>query len=180
MKGSRVRYRIVTLLVAALVSGCSIKSRECGSLFDKLRGKGPVLIDAQNSSALSTQFLYQTSQSNPALGDLVTNHGTPDAISVEREFLQPNRLRLFYPADGQVFILDDVGGQWSMSGLEPLATTDLELLDKQRQIRVQPVKDPLAPSKPAVNSTEARQMPGLQVQPVEFRGRLDLESAVFE
>ena len=180
-----MRYRSVTFLlltsfVATLVSGCSIKSRECGTLFDKLRGKGPVLLDPENSLSVPTQFLRQTSQASPTLGDLVSSRGAPDAISVEREFLQPNRLRLFYPADGQVFILDDLGGEWSMSGAEPLAITDLESLDKQRQIRVQPVKDSLTPSKPVVSSTESGKVPVAQAQPVDFRGRLDLESAAFE
>jgi hypothetical protein len=173
MEGSRVQHRIITFLIVVLLGGCSIKSRECGVLFDKLRGRGPVLVDPENSLAASTQFLSQTSQSSSTLGYLVTSHGAPDAISVEREFLQPNRIRLFYPADGQVYILDELDGDWSMSGAEPLATTDLELLDKQRQTRVQPVQEQRAPSAPIVSSRDTGLHPFGKAQPVEFRGRLD-------
>jgi len=175
-----VKYHFATFLIATLVSGCSINSRECGALFDTLRGKGPILLDSENSQAAATKFLYQSSQSSPTLGDLVTSHGAPEAISVEREFLQPNRLRLFYPADGQVLILDQVGQDWSISGSEPLAAADVELLDRQRQVVVQPVTGQRTPLQPVISSSNSQNPSLVEAKPVDFRGRLDSEKVVLE
>jgi hypothetical protein len=153
MEGLRVtRFSIPLLLLVALCSGCSIRSKECGILFDKLRGQGPVLIDHANDSAASTQFFRDTWQSSQTVKHLVLSQGTPEAISVEREFLQPNRLKFFYPTAGEVYILDSREGEWFVAGSEPLATPERELLDRQRARIIESPVSATVPVVPVSNS----------------------------
>ncbi len=164
--------RYLTLVVASLLVGCSIQSRECGVLFEKLKGQGPVLIDPSNTTVTSTRFFRDTWQASPSVQHLVTSRGTPDAISVEREFLQPNRLKFFYPTAGQVYILDDHEGDWFVTGSEPLANTDLELLNQQRDVRAKRAVGDAAPVLPALRPAVVEQAPVAKAQSGDFRGRL--------
>jgi hypothetical protein len=103
-----------------------------GVLFDRLRGKGPVLLEPNNDNVASTKFFHETWRSSATIKHLVTQRGTPEAISVEREFLQPNRMKLFYPGQGQVYVLDLHDGEWFVSGSEPMLTSELEHVAGQR------------------------------------------------
>jgi hypothetical protein len=119
---------ILVAAVAVVQSGCSLKNRDSGALFEGLRGKGPMVIEPQNEAVASTKFFYETWRASPSIKHLVTQRGTPAAISAEREFLQPHRLKLFYPKDGQVYLLDLHEGEWFVSGSEPIADVDMQRL----------------------------------------------------
>ena len=120
------------LVLVAFTSGCAVHQRETGALFDQLRGRGPLIIDSANETRPSTRFFRDNWQGSTAIKQLVSTRGAPDALSVEREFLQPNRLKLFYPSQGEVFILDSVDGEWFVAGTEPVQDEDLEVLRDQR------------------------------------------------
>jgi hypothetical protein len=120
------------LVLVALTSGCAVQQRETGALFDQLRGRGPLIIDVANETGPSTQFFRDNWKGSTAIKQLVLTRGAPDALSVEREFLQPNRLKLFYPSQGEVFILDSVDGEWFVAGTEPVQVEDLKALRDQR------------------------------------------------
>jgi hypothetical protein len=132
------------LVLVALTSGCAVQQRETGALFDQLRGRGPLIIDAANETGPSTRFFRDNWQGSTAIKQLVSTRGAPDALSVEREFLQPNRLKLFYPSQGEVFILDSVDGEWFVAGIESVQDEDLKVLQDQRAQKA--LRDPKTPS----------------------------------
>jgi len=173
--------RILGLTVLLVASGCSVRARESGPLFDRLRGQGPVLIEPSNDSVASTKFFHETWRSSTSVKHLVTQRGAPEAISVEREFLRPNRLKLFYPGQGQVYILDLHEGEWLVSGSEPILSSDLEQLTRQRA-KVNPTAvgrtpiDQTLPGTinpvPALQTAPVAQAPVAHIAPSDFRGRL--------
>lgn len=124
-------------MTCASIIGCALRVQPESQEFDTLYGKGPVLIAPTDETVPSTAFFRKNWISSPAIQHLVTQRGTPEAISIEREFLQPNRLRLFYPAQGQVYLLDQIGGEWLVAGSVPLDNRDLDLLAMQRLRRIQ-------------------------------------------
>jgi hypothetical protein len=145
-----------------------------------------VLIEPSNQAQASTKFFQETWRSSAAVKHLVTQRGAPEAISVEREFLQPNRLKLFYPVQGQVYILDLHEGEWFVSGSEPIVVTDFENLKRQQAaststlahrtaidqhlpVQVEPVS--------ASHGSQVSKAPVGYVAPSEFRGRLKAPSA---
>jgi hypothetical protein len=168
----RMRYLASFLLAALLVvssAACSIHVQRENRDFDKLYGKGPVLIVPTDETALSTAFFRKNWTASPTIKHLVMQRGTPDAISVEREFLQPHRLKLFYPSAGQVYLLDQVGGEWLVAGSEPLERNDLELVTAQRNRAASPVPAVL-PVRHVPSPTP--QQPVAAAAPIEFRGML--------
>jgi hypothetical protein len=175
------RAIVVTLLVAMLSSGCALKSRESGALFDRLKGKGPMLIEHQNETVASTVFFRETWRSSAAVKHLVTQRGTPEALSVEREFLKPNRMKLFYPRQGQVYILDLQDGEWLVSGSEPLASADYEQLARSQSEALPDMiggsSRPLTRVKPAARPVVTTSVDNHdRVPAAEFRGRLKAPS----
>jgi hypothetical protein len=123
---------VLFLAMVGCMAGCAVQHRESGALFDQLRGRGPVIIDRTNDTRPSTRFFQDTWSASTAIKHLVSTRGAPDALSVEREFLRPNRLKLFYPTEGQVYILDSVDGEWFVAGSEPVQAEDLQTLREQR------------------------------------------------
>jgi hypothetical protein len=107
------------------ISGCSVHVQPSSVEFDRLCGKGPQLVVPKDEKAVSTAFFRLNWISSATIKQLVTQHGTPEAISAEREFLQPHRIKLFYPAQGQVYLLDQIGGEWLVAGSEPVENSDL-------------------------------------------------------
>jgi hypothetical protein len=173
--------RVLALVILLSVSGCSIRKHECGVLFDRLKGKGPVLIEPNNDSVASTKFFHETWRSSASIKHLVTQRGAPEAISVEREFLQPNRMRLFYPGQGQVYILDLHEDEWLVSGSEPIVQSDFEKLSRQRAALASgavhsTVADQRLPMlvkpAPALQAGSLMHAPVSHLAPGEFRGRL--------
>lgn len=170
-----MRYLVRVLLsvsVLAFNAGCAVRVQQGSSEFDKMCGKGPVLIVPNDETAFSTAFFRQHWSTSATIKHLVTQRGTPEAISLEREFLRPNRLKLFYPAQGQVYLLDQVGGEWLVAGSEPLDRADLELVVAQRnKLGVTGAPVPVVRvGSPEVLKEESA--PVAAVSSAEFRGML--------
>lgn len=136
-----LRY-LVAILAMTLICGCSINlRREEGQTLDKLVGHGPVIIVPNDTRIAATAFFRSSWSSSASIKHLVTQRGTPEALSLEREFLHPNRLKLYYPNDGQVYLLDLVAGEWLVAGSEPLSIEELDLVKLQRsQMRANPIE----------------------------------------
>lgn len=122
----------LSLLILGLNTGCAVRVQQGSSEFDKMCGKGPVLIVPTDETTFSTAFFRQHWSTSTTIKHLVTQRGTPEAISLEREFLRPNRLKLYYLAQRQVYLLDQVEDDWLVAGSEPLEREDLELVVAQR------------------------------------------------
>lgn len=116
---------VLSTALILTVSGCSVRPAPQDPLFDSLEGKGPIVMGASDKGAPCSKFFQENWQRSQAIKGLVERHGAPQAISVEREFLQPHRLKLFYPSEGQVYLLDLLEGDWSFSGAEPIKPDEL-------------------------------------------------------
>ena len=121
-----------TFLSAITLCGCSLKIQQSVPQFDRVAGKGPLLLIRSDESNAANQFFIDTLGASEALRLLVREHGTPDAISVEREFLQPTKLKLFYSSQSQVYVCVNQDGRWYVVGVEQPSNADSESLGKQR------------------------------------------------
>jgi hypothetical protein len=132
----------VILLTISTISGCSLNlRREDGNSLDKLVGRGPVIIAPNDTKLAATVFFRNSWSASASIKHLITQRGTPEALSLERDFLHPNRLRLYYPSDGQVYLLDYVSGEWLIAGSEPISLEELDMVRLQRdQIRATPIR----------------------------------------
>jgi hypothetical protein len=173
--------RILGLAILFFAVGCSIRKQECGVLFDRLKGKGPVLLEPNNESVASTKFFHEMWRSSATVKHLVTQRGAPEAISIERDFLQPNRLKLFYPGQAQVYILDLHEGEWLVSGSEPMVASEVEQLSRQRakitsaaaeRSLIDKTGQMSTNPEPALQTGPVDRIPVAHVAPTELRGRL--------
>lgn len=105
--------------------------------FDQVAGRGPLLLVAADASLASNRFFEEHRGASSSLGWLVETQGVPEAISVEREFLQPTKLKLLYVNKGQVYVLTRQEGQWFVVGSEEISDGDIESIQKQKIKRMQ-------------------------------------------
>lgn len=161
-------------LLALTLSGCSLKMQQSVPQFDRVAGKGPLLLIRTDDTNSANQFFLDTLGSSEALRLLVREHGAPDAISVEREFLQPTRLRLFYSSQGQVYVCVNQDSRWFVVGVEQPSDADTESLGKQRLKQSQTVAElntpPQAPP-PLVAAPVTAPVARL-IEVSDFRGQL--------
>lgn len=162
------------LLILCFSSGCAVRMQPSNQAFDQVAGRGPLLLVATDASLPSSRFFEEHRRSSSSLGRLIDTQGVPEAISVEREFLQPTKMRLLYPNKGQVYVLSRQEGQWFVVASEALTETDIDLIQKQKIKRAQAVVDLGAPA-PGQNGAPTM---ASEVKPVahvagnDFRGRL--------
>lgn len=132
-------------LLAITLCGCSLKMQQSVPQFDRVAGRGPLLLIRSDDTNSANQFFLDTLGSSEALRLLVREHGAPDAISLEREFLQPIRLKLFYSSQSQVYVCVNQDSRWFVVGAEHPSDSDTESLDKQRLKQSQTVAELNAP-----------------------------------
>ena len=120
------------VLLIGLISGCTVRIQPSSSGFDRVAGKGPLVLASTDEMPPSQQFLREQAGESEALRHLIRERGTPEALSVEREFLQPTRLKLFYPAKGQMYVCERYDGEWFIVGAEAISVGDQESLTRQR------------------------------------------------
>jgi hypothetical protein len=171
-RGARVLLvPLVTVFLSVLtLSGCSLKIQQSVPQFDRVAGKGPLLLIRSDDTNSANQFFIDTLGSSEALRLLVREHGTPDAISVEREFLQATRLKLFYSSQGQVYVCVNQDGRWFVVGVEHPSDSDTESLGKQRLKQSQTLADLNVPS-PAPAAPAAAPL-AQSTGAADFRGQL--------
>ena len=104
-------------------------------MFDKIAGKGPLTLISSDETQPSRQFLAEYLGDSESLRLLVSERGMPEAISVEREFLQPTTLKLFYLEADQMYVCTRQDGRWMILGAEPISAEDHEKLHKQRSVK---------------------------------------------
>jgi hypothetical protein len=139
---------VLAISLAACLSGCSIKIQPRSATFDKISGKGPLILVSTDEMQPTHQFLVEHLSGSDSLRLLVKEHGMPEGISVEREFLQTTILKLFYLKYGEVYVCARQEGAWVVIGAEPISAADVDAL-KRQQSKAAPVIADLG-SKPAV------------------------------
>jgi hypothetical protein len=170
MNSSRnVRFLLIAYaLLAVIASGCTIRIQPSNAGFDKVAGKGPLVLVSTDETQPSQQFLREHVGESEALRHLIRERGTPEALSGEREFLQPTRLKLFYPAKGQVYVCERYDGEWFVVGAEAISMGDQESLTRQRAVFVAASEKP----KSATPAITERPSENMTVAPVVYRGEL--------
>jgi hypothetical protein len=166
---------LVSVFFSALtLSGCSLKIQQSVPQFDRVAGKGPLLLIRSDDTNSANQFFIDTLGSSEALRLLVREHGAPDAISVEREFLQPTRLKLFYSSQSQVYVCVNQDGRWFVVGVERPSDSDTESLGKQRVKQSQTVAELNVPSQAPATVVAAPAVVPLarSSEAPDFRGQL--------
>lgn len=123
-------FLVILLLVS--LNACSIKIQPRNATFDKILGRGPLILVLNDETQPTQQFLAEHLSGSESLRLLVKEHGLPEGISVEREFLQTTILRLFYPKYGEVYVCTRQEGAWVLVGIEPLSAADAESLRRQQ------------------------------------------------
>ncbi len=179
LSGARVLIAQFLIVAVFALSGCSLKIQHSVPQFDRVAGKGPLLLVRNDETNNANQFFIDTLGTSEALRLVVREHGTPDAISVEREFLQPVRLKLYYSAREQVYVCVNQDGRWYVVGVERASEEDNESLGKQRSKQSQTVAELATPAQAtAFQPTPPLAVPALpSVGTSELRGQLKPPSA---
>ena len=104
-------------MLALVLGGCS--STVVGR--DNLVNRGPVIVSKSNPYLASNMLLKKETELSPTLKGFLKIKGTPEALEVEKEILEPYYMYLYYPSQKEKYVVEEINGDWVIRGPEVLA-----------------------------------------------------------
>lgn len=127
----RVFRRLGAACFLVACAACLPNPAAISPLYDRLAGRGPVLIEGANPTLPASAFYAEQVQASPALSQYVSSHGEPIAISVERKLYRATRLGFYYPQRGQVVTFTRWGTDWQAEPATQISSEDSGSLSAQ-------------------------------------------------
>jgi hypothetical protein len=100
---------------ALFVAGCSTSLKGHGTLFTRLKNRGPVALSSENPFLAANLLLTREMEVSPELKGFIEHRGMPAALEVKHETLGPLTMELHYPGERQTYHLEEGDGTWLIS-----------------------------------------------------------------
>jgi hypothetical protein len=152
------------LVAVLLLSGCSVGVHPSPSLYDRLSGRGPVLVAKENQYLPANRLLSEHVKSSEAFREQIAMMGQPDALSVERELFATTQVVLYYSALDQQVAFIKQGSEWLR---EPAS-----LIDPEARAHILAEADHGVASVAAADEGSTAVLPLIAEAPIEFKARM--------
>lgn len=141
----------VSVIIASL-SGCLSGPPIVSPLYQRMAGRGPIVLDDTNPDLPAQAFLSEQRKESPELSRFIQEHGQPTAVSVERKLYRKTRLGLYYPETGLVFFFTRGMRDWGEEVEQPITAQDLQRVSSQLEESGLPLPSPKAARSPVAQS----------------------------
>jgi len=161
---------LLVLFVHGFV-GCSAGPGTISPLYDRLTGRGPVVLADSNPYLPADAFYAEQRNASPALARYIQAHGDPVAISVERKLFKSTKIGFYYPRENRLVLFTRWGADWEAGEPQPISEEDKSIIAIQRAQAGEPADAPpvAQASKP---SGDRQHVAAAAVGGGELRGRL--------
>ena len=90
------------------------------SILSRIRNRGPVALSSENPYLAANLLLSKEMEQSTELKGFIEHRGVPSAMEVEHEFFDPLVMILYYPAERQLYTLEETDKTWFIRGPSPL------------------------------------------------------------
>ena len=111
--------------------GCVAGPPTVSPLYDRLSGRGPILLGDDNPHLAANAFYKEQVRGSPTLKDFVSHNGEPAAISLERRLYRATRLSFYYIDRQQVVTFKRWALDWEAEPASPISADDRQSLALQ-------------------------------------------------
>lgn len=134
------------------MSGCISGPPIVSPLYQRMAGRGPIVLDDTNPDLPAQAFLSEQREESPELTRFIQEHGNPTAVSVERKLYRKTRLGLYYPETGLVFFFTRGMRDWIEEVEQPITAQDLQRVSSQLEESGLSLPSPKAVRSPGTQS----------------------------
>ena len=112
---------MLVLTLVILLASCSLNLQPA-MLLDRIKNRGPVAISASNPYLVANQYLEYQRENSIEVSQFLSSRGSPAALEIQKPFLGDAAFFLYYPENGEYFIMNEgidgwlVGGPYKLSG----------------------------------------------------------------
>jgi hypothetical protein len=150
-------------VLCVLLAGCSVGPQPSPSLYERLSGRGPVLVATENQYLPANRLLAEHVQSSEVFREQIAMMGQPDALRVERGLFSPTQVVLYYVAQNQQVAFAKRGSEWVRE--EPM------LIDSEERAKILG-EDTEVPAEAVVEDVPTAMLPSIIEAPIEFKARM--------
>ncbi|MCB0336654.1 MAG: hypothetical protein KDD62_10125, partial [Bdellovibrionales bacterium] len=118
----------VLLTLCFWTSACVTSLRTNHTLVNRLKNRGPVALSLDNPYLAANMFLSEESRSSEIIGGFIDHRGAPPALEIIGDIFNELTLKLYYPAEREYFIAEEVSGSWIIDGPHRITEEDMALV----------------------------------------------------
>jgi hypothetical protein len=122
---------LVSALVIATLSSCVEGPTTISPLYDRLSGRGPIVLGDDNPYLPANAFFQEQLKGSDVLGRFVQHNGEPTAMSLERKLYRKTRLGLYYADAGTLCLFARGMEDWQLEKTEQMSAQDRQSLSMQ-------------------------------------------------
>lgn len=112
----RFRVRGMMLLTASTsVIACAINLQPA-MLVDRIKNRGPVAISSSNPYIVANQYLDYQKEISVNIAQFLNSRGSPAAIEIQKPLFDTTKTYIYYPENGEYYILTELSEDWSVAG----------------------------------------------------------------
>ncbi len=134
-----LRLKLLLGSCLGILAGCSGQLKLNEALLQRLKNRGPVVINTTNPYLASNLYLRREREQSAELKGFLDHRGSPGVINVAEPLFGPLQMKLYYLDDQTSYQLEEDGGTWIISGPNPLSESDItELRDARAYVAADP------------------------------------------
>lgn len=115
-RNRRLATLMLAICVSLLMAGCVESLKAHSSILTRLRNRGPVALSSDNPYLAANLMLSKEMELSPELKGFIEHRGVPSAIEIQHELFSPLIATLYYPAERQVYTLEETDKTWYIRG----------------------------------------------------------------
>lgn len=144
-------------ICCSVLAACALGFESGTPLYERLAGRGPVLVAQENPYLPANRFLEEQIRDSEVFKNHISEMGRPLALRVDSEVFSPTQVVLYYPETDQQVVFYKSGSEWVRE--DP---TSIDADDKQKIVAEYQLADASAqvnagtPTKPDEKPSDVR------------------------
>ncbi len=114
LRSLRVRT-VILALISTSVLACALNLQPA-MLVDRIKNRGPVAISSSNPYIVANQYLDYQKETSVNIAQFLNTRGMPAAIEIQKPLFETTKTYIYYPENGEYYILAEMSDDWSVAG----------------------------------------------------------------
>jgi hypothetical protein len=125
---ARMRPAIL-IFICCSVLACALNLQPA-MLIDRIKNRGPVAISSSNPYIAANQYLEHQRETSITVAQFLKSRGAPAAIELQKPLFEILETYLYYPENGEYYIVTETQDDWSIDGPKRISAKKLRQIEE--------------------------------------------------
>jgi hypothetical protein len=107
--------KAITCLQILTLTACAIELQPA-LVLDRIKNRGPVGVSITNPYLVANKYLEYQKRNSAEISQFLKRRGYPAALEIQKPLLASSTVYLYYPENGEYFILEQESEQFQVTG----------------------------------------------------------------